>query len=104
MRDILFCETSTIGIRTREERRDCLEREIISVNTQWGTVRVKEANLNGVVTNFAPEYEDCRRIAEDNSVPLKQVQQEVTSIYLAQRPIDAATPSSPHSQRKSQVA
>src|SRR5213078_1287248 len=39
MRNTLFCETSTIGVRTREERRDCLEREITSVNTRWGRVR-----------------------------------------------------------------
>jgi uncharacterized protein (DUF111 family) len=102
MRNILFCETSTIGIRTREERRDCLEREIVSVNTQWGTVRVKEARLNGAVTNAAPEYEDCRRIAEENGLPLKQVQIEVLSTYLVQRQIEKS--SSPQSQRKSQVA
>ena len=84
MREILFRETSTIGIRTRRERRDCLERKMIPVSTQWGEVRVKESRLNGTVTNFAPEYEDCRRIAEANSVPLKQVQQETISSYLAQ--------------------
>jgi uncharacterized protein (DUF111 family) len=48
-------------------------------------VRVKESRLNGTVTNFAPEYEDCRRIAESHSVPLKQVQQETIASYLAQR-------------------
>lgn len=84
MREILFRETSTIGIRTRRERRDCLERAIVPVSTQWGTVRVKESRLNGAVTNFAPEYEDCRRIAEANSFPLKQVQQEAISSYRAQ--------------------
>lgn len=102
MRKILFSETSTIGVRTREERRDCLEREIVSVNTQWGGVRVKEARLNGVVTNAAPEYEDCRRIAEENGLPLKQVQLEVVSTYLVQRQIEKA--SGAQSQRKSQVA
>jgi len=85
MREILFRETSTLGIRTRRERRDCLERAIIRVATPWGEVRVKESRLNGTVTNFAPEYEDCRRIAEANAVPLKQVQQEVISSYLAQK-------------------
>ena len=84
MREILFRETSTIGIRTRCERRDCLERAIIRVGTQWGEVRVKESRLNGTVTNFAPEYDDCRRIAEENVVPLKQVQQEAINAYLAQ--------------------
>jgi hypothetical protein len=82
LREIIFRETSTIGIRTRRERRDCLERAILPVTTQWGVVRVKESRLNGTVTNFAPEYEDCRRMAEANSVPLKQVQQETISSYL----------------------
>ena len=103
MRNILFSETSTIGVRTREERRDCLEREIILVNTRWGTVRVKQASLNGVVTNSAPEYEDCRRIAEENSVPLKEVQQEAVSSYRAQESDKAASSPQP-TQRKSQVA
>ena len=84
LREIIFLETSTIGIRTRRERRDCLERTIIHVSTRWDEVRVKESRLNGTVTNFAPEYEDCRRIAEENGIPLKQVQQEAISSYLAQ--------------------
>ncbi|HVH88648.1 MAG TPA: nickel insertion protein, partial [Terriglobales bacterium] len=84
MREILFTETSTMGIRTRRERRDCLERVIIPVNTKWGMIRVKESRLNGKVTNFAPEYEDCRRIAEANSVPLKEVQQQAISSYFTQ--------------------
>ena len=107
MRSILFQETSTIGIRSRRERRDCLERTLVATETQWGFVRVKESRLNGTVTNFAPEYEDCRRIAESYSVPLKQVQQESIASYLAQR---QSCESSPHSGdtnpagAKSQVA
>lgn len=85
MRSILFRETSTIGIRSRRERRDCLERTLVPTETQWGLVRVKESRLNGTVTNFAPEYEDCRGLAESYSIPLKQVQQESIASYLAQR-------------------
>ncbi len=43
---------------------------------------MKVANLNGTVTNYAPEYEDCRRIAEENGVPLKSVMQEAIRVYL----------------------
>ena len=106
MRGILFRETSTIGIRTRREHRDCLERALIQVSTQWGLVRVKESRLNGTVTNFAPEYEDCRHIAEMNSVPLKQVQQATISSYLAQTqssPSPSGSPLKPMST-KSHVA
>jgi hypothetical protein len=105
LREILFRETSTIGIRTRRERRDCLERLIFPIATQWGVIRIKESRLNGAVTNFAPEYEDCRRAAEANAVPLKQVQQETISAYLAQRPAagESAQQLKPAST-KSQVA
>ena len=94
MRAILFRETSTIGIRSRQERRDCLERLLVPIMTPWGAVRVKESRLNGSLTNFAPEYEDCRRIAEANAIPLKQVQQEAISAYLARKPSAETRPAS----------
>ena len=46
-------------------------RKWITVTTQWGDVRLKIASMNGTVTNYAPEYEDCRRIAAEHHVPLK---------------------------------
>ena len=105
LREIIFRETSTIGIRTRNERRDCLERAMIPISTQWGIVRVKASRLDGIVTNFAPEYEDCRRIAEANALPLKQVQQETVNCYLVQQ--HSTQPSSDTAKRlstKSHVA
>jgi len=107
LREIIFTETTTIGIRTREERRDCLQREIVPVMTQWGMLRVKESTFNGAVTSFSPEYDDCRRIAEANGVPLKQVQQETITNYVEQRKVqrsDATRSRSPQSHTKSQVA
>ncbi len=82
MTKIIFSETTTLGVRMREERRQVLQRRSTSVQTQWGEVRMKVANLNGTVTNYAPEYEDCRRIAEEKSVPLKSVMQEAIRVYL----------------------
>jgi uncharacterized protein (TIGR00299 family) protein len=82
---IIFAETTTLGIRMREERREVLMRRAVAVNTPWGEVRMKVANLNGTVTNYAPEYEDCRRIASEHGVPLKTVMQEVMRIYLDQQ-------------------
>jgi pyridinium-3,5-bisthiocarboxylic acid mononucleotide nickel chelatase len=81
---IIFAETSTLGIRMRDERREVLKRRAETVRTQWGDVRMKIANLNGTVTNCAPEYEDCRRIASEHRVPLKTVMQEAIKIYLDQ--------------------
>jgi hypothetical protein len=81
--EVIFAETSTLGIRRREERREILDRRWTTVETRWGSVRMKVASLNGTVTNYAPEYEDCRQIAVEHRVPLKQVMQEATRQYLA---------------------
>jgi uncharacterized protein (DUF111 family) len=80
--NIIFAETTTLGIRRREEKRQVLARRWEAVQTQWGTVRMKIANMNGTVSNYAPEFEDCRRIASEHRVPLKQVMQEAVKLYL----------------------
>ena len=71
--EILFRETTTLGVRVRESERWCLEREWIEVETGWGKVRVKVGRLRGEVTSLAPEYEDCRRLAEESGIPLKTI-------------------------------
>lgn len=83
LRELIFRETTTLGMRERREARTTLERRHVSVRTKWGEVRMKLANLNGSgVINYAPEYEDCRRIAEQHKVPLKTVMQEAIRAYL----------------------
>lgn len=79
---LIFAETTTLGVRMRQESRAVLARRHVNVRTKWGEVRMKLANLNGSVSNYAPEYEDCRRIAEARQVPLKTVMQEAIKIYL----------------------
>ena len=79
---IIFSETTTLGVRRREEKRQVLGRKFVTVPTQWGDVRMKVASMNGTVTNYAPEYEDCRRIAAEKHVPLKSVMQEAVQQYL----------------------
>jgi uncharacterized protein (TIGR00299 family) protein len=73
MIDLIFKETTTIGVRTYHAGRRTLDRESVAVNTPLGTVRMKIARTNGHVLNVAPEYEDCQRIATERRVPLKQV-------------------------------
>ena len=62
---LLFDETTTIGLRIYEARRKVLDRELVTVETRYGAVRVKVARRDGRVVNVAPEYEDCRRIASE---------------------------------------
>jgi pyridinium-3,5-bisthiocarboxylic acid mononucleotide nickel chelatase len=79
---LIFSETTTLGVRRREESRQTLARRWESVRTEWGEVRIKIASMNGTVTNYAPEYEDCRRIAAEHHVPLKTVMQEAARAYI----------------------
>ncbi|HTT19275.1 MAG TPA: nickel pincer cofactor biosynthesis protein LarC [Candidatus Sulfotelmatobacter sp.] len=81
MLQVLFSETTTLGVRRREESRQVLARRWENVRTEWGEVRIKIASMNGTVTNYAPEYEDCRRIAAEHHVPLKTVMQEAARAY-----------------------
>lgn len=79
---LIFTETTTLGVRHREEQRQTLARKWLTVATRWGDVRLKVASMNGTITNYAPEYEDCRRIAAEHHVPLKSVMQEALQAYL----------------------
>jgi len=82
LRALLFRESSALGVRTRHERRYALPRRHEAVATPWGDVRMKIASRNGVDSHYAPEYEDCRRIAAEHHVPLKTVMQEAIRLYL----------------------
>jgi pyridinium-3,5-bisthiocarboxylic acid mononucleotide nickel chelatase len=79
---MIFAETTTLGVRRREEQRQILSRRWERVETTWGPVRIKIANMNGNVSNYAPEYEDCRTLAETKRVPLRTVMQEAIQQYL----------------------
>ncbi len=85
LRALLFRESSTLGVRTRHEKRYALARRYEAVVTQWGEVRMKVANVNGAVSQYAPEYEDCRLIAVEHRIPLKAVMQEAIRLYLDQK-------------------
>jgi hypothetical protein len=83
--DLLFRETTTLGVRSYEARRRVLARETVTVETSLGSVRMKLARMNGSVLNAAPEYEDCRRIAAERGVPLKQVLAEAALAFEKQQ-------------------
>jgi uncharacterized protein (DUF111 family) len=69
----LFRETTTLGVRYRSAERAVAERDWAEVDTPWGRVRVKQARYRGETVNIAPEFEDCRKLAEEAGVPLKDV-------------------------------
>ena len=84
LRDLLFRETTTIGLRWRLENKASLQREFLKVDTQWGKVRIKIARWpSGEIANAQPEYEDCRQLATLHAVPLKLVIEKAMQAYAA---------------------
>ncbi|MFB3921814.1 MAG: nickel pincer cofactor biosynthesis protein LarC [Terriglobia bacterium] len=79
---LIFEQTTTIGLRICEARRKVLEREHVEVETAYGKVRIKVAKRDGKVLNAAPEYEDCQKVAAEKGVPLKQVMLAAQAAYL----------------------
>jgi len=74
---ILFAETTTLGVRTHRAERRVLSRHFVEVETRYGKVRVKYTDAGG----FAPEFEDCRRLAAAQNVPLRTVMAEAGEAF-----------------------
>jgi uncharacterized protein (TIGR00299 family) protein len=72
----LLRETTTIGLRWHEEERAKTDREIIPRQTKYGKIHFKLARWEGKVVNLSPEYEDCKRLALEKGVPLKEIFEE----------------------------
>ena len=82
---LIFRETSTLGVRIRQDQRRCLKRQHMPVQTPYGEIRMKVGLLAGEEMNAAPEFEDCRAAATQHNVALKLVQQAAIAAYHAVR-------------------
>jgi uncharacterized protein (TIGR00299 family) protein len=82
LQQLILRETSTLGLRIRQDSRVCVDRHHAHVATPYGDIRVKVGTLDGKECNIAPEYEDCRAAATKHNVPLKLVQQSAIAAYL----------------------
>jgi len=83
--DVVFRETTTIGLRHYEVERECLQREIVSVETPIGAVRFKLAWRDGRVINAVPEFDDCAALAAANNLAVKDVQAMAVQAYGARQ-------------------
>ncbi len=82
MSDLIFSETTTLGVRYRDEQREILRREHLTVETEFGSIKMKIARAqDGRLVNYAPEFEDCRAAAELHQVPIRQVQLAALQAY-----------------------
>jgi uncharacterized protein (TIGR00299 family) protein len=78
--EFLLRETTTLGLRWREEERSRADREIVTLRTKYGKVRFKLARWEGRTVNLSPEYEDCRQLALKKGIPLKEVFEEAKKV------------------------
>jgi uncharacterized protein (TIGR00299 family) protein len=81
LQQLIFRETTTLGIRVREENRVILARELTPVQTDFGVIHIKTGSGQGEEWNAAPEFEDCRRAAAAFNVPLKTVMQAALAAW-----------------------
>jgi len=78
--EVLFSESTTLGVRIREIKRLRLAQQNFIAETKYGKIRVKVGMFKGEIKNIAPEYEDCKKIAKQHKVPLKEIYDEVKKI------------------------
>ena len=78
----MFAESTTLGVRITEAAREVRERRSVRVRTPWGEVGLKLGLAGGRVVNRAPEFEDCRRLAEETGAPLKEIYREALAAAL----------------------
>lgn len=82
MSDLIFRETTTLGVRYRNEQRQILQREQVAVETGYGQIRIKVArDDDGRIVNYAPEFDDCRAAAEVHQTPVREVQTAALQAY-----------------------
>lgn len=80
IKEIIFKESTTLGVRTFEFRKETLAREFGKINTQYGEMTVKKSFYENVPVSVKPEYEECKRIAAENGIPVKEVYNHVMAL------------------------
>jgi uncharacterized protein (TIGR00299 family) protein len=81
MTGLLMSETTTLGVRYYESKRRVAEREVETVETRYGPIRIKVARRAGLRLHFQAEYDDCARAAREANIPLIEVQRAAESAY-----------------------
>lgn len=75
--DIIFKETTSIGLRFYDVKRKILNREVRHIKTEYGDVRLKIAQLNGKIANISPEYEDLKALSMKTHIPIKELARRI---------------------------
>ncbi len=78
--NVVFEETTSIGIRKFNVEKVMLDREFSTVSTKYGDIKIKNSYYNGKIVKSKPEYEDCKKIAKENKLPILEIYKEVNNI------------------------
>ena len=80
--DLIFRETTTLGVRHRNEKRVILRREFVTVETKFGAIKIKIArNENSEIINASPEFIDCQAAANTHQIAVREVQSAALKSY-----------------------
>ena len=81
IQELLFAETSTFGIRYREIDRVTLDRKVVQVQTDFGSIQVKVGSQDGKILQVSPEFESCNAAAERSQQPLKRIYEKAVEAF-----------------------
>jgi uncharacterized protein (TIGR00299 family) protein len=82
LKQIIFTESTTLGIRTFPFRKETLVRKFVTIDTIYGEVKIKRSYYNNKEVSCKPEYDDCKRIASEKGIPLKEVYNNVMAVLV----------------------
>ncbi len=85
LRDIIFTDSTSLGIRTFIFRKETLSRQFEKISTTWGEVRIKRSFYKGKEVSAKPEYDDCKKISEETGIPVKEIYFKIMSLLIQTR-------------------
>jgi len=88
--ELIYKETTTLGIRVKPIERECLDREIVSVETEYGAIDVKIGKLSERIVNAMPEYDQVRNAALEHGIAFRIVRDAALSALMSNRSRSAA--------------
>jgi uncharacterized protein (TIGR00299 family) protein len=85
VKNIIFTESTSLGIRTFPFRKDTLVRKFETMQTIYGDLTIKRSFYNGNEVSSKPEYEECKRIAAEKHIPVKEVYNNIIALLLGNK-------------------
>ncbi len=82
VKSIIFTETTSLGVRTFPFRKDTLVRKFETLKTKYGEVTIKRSFYNGQEVSVKPEYEECRKIAAEKGIPVKEIYNKIMAMVV----------------------